>query len=477
MGRKDQNPPVHPKVRNWCPRQESNLQQNGIFQGKTPTTAPTESKLNQLQPSGDLNGPFKGLPKKRHRLASSGMELPETVSYRNLTARITHSAKDDLYHAYWNCGGHRGKAASKKFELAKEKALAALKLIHKGHADIASLNNRELRRLMAARELLRDAGIDNPLQVATEYIAFRQAAPEADLLEVTRHWNNGHANIGKVGFGKASLDWFETSKGRWKNTTLYAHERRMVKLVETFQCDACDLGFEAVRFFLHSELGRKSAKTRNHFRETLRGIINHCVARSWLSKNHGLGSLLKPEKVISAPPQIISPDTFRIMLETANSELRPVVALMGFCGIRLSEAARLSWDNVFEIEGYIQLNAHRTKTAQRRLVPRFESLELWLSPYKGRTGPVWNRSKHALDSVLGKLRREVGVTGLHNCLRHSYASYRLATTNNVNQLADEMGNSREIIYRNYRQLVTPAEGHQWFAVITGTTQSNVIAAA
>ena len=49
------------------------------------------------------------------------MELPETVSYRNLTARITHSAKDGLYHAYWNCGGHRGKAALKKFERAKEK--------------------------------------------------------------------------------------------------------------------------------------------------------------------------------------------------------------------------------------------------------------------------------------------------------------------------------------------------------------------
>ena len=229
------------------------------------------------------------------------MELPETVSYRNLTARITHSAKDGLYHAYWNCGGHRGKAASKKFERAKEKALAALKLIQKGHADIASLNNQELRRLMAARDLLRDAGIDNPLQVATEYIAFRQAAPEADLLEVTRHWNNGHANIEKVDFGKASLDWFETSKGRWKDTTLYAHERRMVKLVETFQCDACDLGFEAVRFFLHSELGRKSAKTRNHFRETLRGIINHCVARSWLSKNHGLDITVEARKSDFSP--------------------------------------------------------------------------------------------------------------------------------------------------------------------------------
>ena len=55
------------------------------------------------------------------------MELPETGSYRNPTARITHSAKDGLYHAYWNCGGHRGKAASKKFERAEGKALAALK--------------------------------------------------------------------------------------------------------------------------------------------------------------------------------------------------------------------------------------------------------------------------------------------------------------------------------------------------------------
>ena len=154
---------------------------------------------------------------------------------------------------------------------------------------------------MAARDLLRDAGIDNLLQVATEYIAFRQAAPEADLLEVTRHWNNGHANIEKVGFGKASLDWFETSKGRWKDTTLYAHERRMVKLVETFQCDACDLGFEAVRFFLQSALGGKSAKTRNHFRETLRGIINHCVARSWLSKNHGLDITVEARKSDFSP--------------------------------------------------------------------------------------------------------------------------------------------------------------------------------
>ena len=42
------------------------------------------------------------------------MELPETVSYRNLTARITHSAKDGLYHAYWDCGGHRGKAEFEK---------------------------------------------------------------------------------------------------------------------------------------------------------------------------------------------------------------------------------------------------------------------------------------------------------------------------------------------------------------------------
>jgi hypothetical protein len=123
------------------------------------------------------------------------MDEPETIRYRKLTARITHSKKDDLFHAYWNCNGQRGKVASKCYKTAKEKALTALKYIHNGQSEIATLNNRELRQLIAARDLLKDAGIDNLLLVATEYITFRKLAPETNLPEVAHFWVNSHSSI------------------------------------------------------------------------------------------------------------------------------------------------------------------------------------------------------------------------------------------------------------------------------------------
>jgi hypothetical protein len=62
-------------------------------------------------------------------------------------------------------------------------------------------------------------------------------------------------------------------------------------------------------------------------------------------------------------------------------------------------------------------------------------------------------------------------------MRHSYASYRMAILNDAAKVASEMGNSPSIIYRDYRQLVTPAQGHQWFAVLPEQSQPNVIVAA
>ena len=138
---------------------------------------------------------------------------------------------------------------------------------------------------------------------------------------------------------------------------------------------------------------------------------------------------------------------------------------MGFCGVRRSEGARLTWADVWATDGYVVLNADQTKTAQRRLVPRFDALEAWLSPYSRHSGPVWVHTINSLNHVLKGLRKLVVISGIHNALRHSYASYRLAVTRNANELAIEMGNSPQIIYKNYRELVTPAQGKQWFSVV------------
>lgn len=50
-------------------------------------------------------------------------------------------------------------------------------------------------------------------------------------------------------------------------------------------------------------------------------------------------------------------------------------------------------------------------------------------------------------------------------LRHSFASYRLAEIHDAAKVALEMGNSPEKLFRHYRELVTPDEAKEWFAIM------------
>jgi hypothetical protein len=52
----------------------------------------------------------------------------------------------------------------------------------------------------------------------------------------------------------------------------------------------------------------------------------------------------------------------------------------------------------------------------------------------------------------------------HNALRHSFISYRVADIQNVAQVALEAGNSPQMIFRNYRELVKPLDAKRWFSI-------------
>jgi hypothetical protein len=55
----------------------------------------------------------------------------------------------------------------------------------------------------------------------------------------------------------------------------------------------------------------------------------------------------------------------------------------------------------------------------------------------------------------------------HKALRHSFISYRVAQTQNVAQVALEAGNSPQMIFRHYRELVRPADAKMWFSLAPG----------
>ena len=51
-----------------------------------------------------------------------------------------------------------------------------------------------------------------------------------------------------------------------------------------------------------------------------------------------------------------------------------------------------------------------------------------------------------------------------NGLRHSFISYRLAVLHGTARVAVEAGNSPEVIFAHYRELVTPETAEEWFKV-------------
>jgi len=50
-------------------------------------------------------------------------------------------------------------------------------------------------------------------------------------------------------------------------------------------------------------------------------------------------------------------------------------------------------------------------------------------------------------------------------LRHSFISYRLALTGDEKSTALEAGNTPDMIFQHYRELVTKEEAEKWFDVL------------
>ena len=63
------------------------------------------------------------------------------------------------------------------------------------------------------------------------------------------------------------------------------------------------------------------------------------------------------------------------------------------------------------------------------------------------------------------MARKAGVKWKKNALRHSYISYRLALMPDTARVALECGNSPNIIFKHYRELVAPEQAQEWFNIL------------
>ena len=216
-----------------------------------------------------------------------------------------------------------------------------------------------------------------------------------------------------------------------------------------------------------------SPKSRMNFRQHIGVLFSYAKQRQMITENP-IEFTTKP-KLIDKAPEIFSIDELQTLLEAAQKQepdVLPMLAIGAFAGLRDSEIKRLNWAEVRLVRGHIEVTAAKAKSARRRLVPIQPNLMEWLRPYSGMTGPV---VPARYKGKLGRVRKAAGLTHWpKNGLRHSFASYRYASTQDATMTAHDLGHSgTQLLFQHYRELVTPEEANGYWKIGPGEA-ANVV---
>ncbi len=217
-------------------------------------------------------------------------------------------------------------------------------------------------------------------------------------------------------------------------------------------------------------------RTRNNFRLCIQTLFSFARTQRYFGADWNEMESVPLWKVKEEEIEIFTPEQLTLLLTVAPAKLVPFLVIGGFAGLRTAEIERLDWSKVNLESGYITVAAGIAKTNTRRLVPITPNLKAWLADHYRPQGKVLE-----VLNVAGALKRLVTATRppavgdakklpppavewKHNALRHSFCSYRLAEVKSAAQVSLEAGNSPQMVFRHYRELVTEKEAQAWFAI-------------
>jgi len=390
---------------------------------------------------------------KIYRSLTRGREL-FTVAYRGLDHQRVKRSFADL-HA------------------AKLEAQLIATTIHNGELDVLKLTNADRSAYGRAVELLQPFRC--PIDMAAQEYAQAAGvlAGTATLVEAAKFYIKHHPTRLRERSVTDLVEEMLSAKQVDGMSARYIDdlENRLGRFADKFGAGGiADLTTAEMQQWLNG-LGL-AHRGRNNFRATIVLLFNFAKSRGFLPKNQPTeADALSKAKGAESPIGIFTPADISKLLANADDSLVPYLAIGAFAGLRTAEIQRLQWSEVKLQQGYIEVAANKSKTAQRRLVPISPNLASWLLPYTGSNGVVCKLS--TINQKASDFARRLNVEWPHNGLRHSYASYRLAQCKIAGEVALEMGNSPQMIFRHYRELVTVADAGKWWNSFP-SKQGNVV---
>lgn len=208
-----------------------------------------------------------------------------------------------------------------------------------------------------------------------------------------------------------------------------------------------------------------SAGTWTNYARVIGSVFTLAVKRGFLPASPLTG--LDRPKINRKAPGILTPSQISALLAAAAPELRPLLILQAFCGIRRAESCRVQWRHI-HLEAnppYLKIPNAVTKTGSRRSHEIQPCPVAWLRPLAGLPAASLALTDAVYDDRLQKAASAAGIVWDANLLRHSFGTYRLAVTKNAALVAEEMGNSPDMVRKRYANVTSPEQAAAWWKVL------------
>jgi len=440
------------------------------------------------------------------------VRFPKTIRYRKAECKIYGKTKH--YPYYRVCGKVGGKRHASSFRTYSEAKTFADKLVREISADnpAAALSAAQARDALLALGVLQGFYESQPTEknrlslheVATQFTesAAKLKPSGHSLADAIDGFLNSVVTVKRMSVQEAIEQFIAFRKGKtlaakgrraqlsfehWRNTSYWLRE-----FAATFlNLDVCELTKQQLDNYMKA-FAESAPKTRNERRGVVKMFLAWAVEQDYLAPSHRLASAsqLKPENADVDVIECYTPRELRTMLNRASKQpeppkdgakpeadyrsLLPILALAGLAGLREKEILRLTWQDVFRVPGHIEVGALKSKTRSRRLVEVCASLGLWLEPYRGRSEPIWPHDYKRFHADFGALREDLKIKHRRNGLRHSFVSAHYALHGDEGRTAQQAGNSPAMVHKNYKGLLTRADGESWFAVKPPTSPANIL---
>jgi integrase len=370
---------------------------------------------------------------------------------------------------------------------AKEWADQQNALLKKAGTGYLELSDKERAQAVGAFHIARDSKLDVDLTTLVQdaLAAVKILGASEKLAEAARYWKERKGNVKPMLVADAIA---ELLKAKTQDGVSDVHHKDLrLRLQNGFSdsfglTNVSDLDAQRIDEWLRGlDVGKRS---RVNYRRVVLTFLRFCERRGWLARGAIDGTMIDVPKVkTNGSIEIFTAEEMARLLAATEDNLVPFIAIGGFAGLRSAELQRLDWSEVRlkDKDAFIEVKAAKAKTASRRLVPISDNLRQWLTPHARKSGPVCpyaSMSKQLLwlaDAVNEKWQKEKPPGEFkwrHNALRHSFVSYRLAVVQDAAKTALEAGNSPQMVFRHYRELVTPEQAKSWFGIMP-TTPANV----